>query len=360
MERIFDFDRLRDLFRGGFRLRFDAMHAVTGPYAREIFERRLGAPAGHRGQCRAAARFRRPSSRPEPDLRRRPGRRARPRPTAPDFGAASDGDGDRNMVVGPRPGRSARATAWRCSPPMRGWCRGSRTGCRASRARCRPAARSTGSPPRSASTATRRRPGGSIFGTLLDAGRIALCGEESAGTGSNHVREKDGVWAVLFWLNVLAVRGEPATAIVADHWRRYGRAFLRCGTITRRSRSSRAEPADRAAARQPRRPCPAGASATSTIAPADDFAYTDPVDGSVSAHQGMRVEFDDGARIVYRLSGTGTEGATLRVYLERFEPDPRPARASRRRRRWRRWPRPRRRSPTSQGILGRSRPSVVA
>jgi phosphoglucomutase len=162
--------------------------------------------------------------------------------------------------------------------------------------------------------------GWKYFGSLLDAGHIALCGEESAGTGSNHVREKDGLWAVLFWLNILAVRREPAAAILADHWRRFGRHFY----ARHDYEAVPAEAADRLMHRlRDRLPVLAGQRfGEHTVGRADDFSYTDPVDGSVSAHQGIRVEFEDGARVVYRLSGTGTEGATLRVYLERFEPEP--------------------------------------
>jgi phosphoglucomutase len=155
---------------------------------------------------------------------------------------------------------------------------------------------------------------------LLDAGKIALCGEESAGAGANHIREKDGVWAVLFWLNILAARGEPASAIVADHWRRYGRHFY----VRHDYEGLAVEPANRLIeqlrAALPK--LPGRNFGEFAVSQADDFAYIDPVDGSLTAHQGIRVEFEGGARIVYRLSGTGTEGATLRVYLERFESDP--------------------------------------
>jgi len=199
--------------------------------------------------------------------------------------------------------------------------------------------------------------GWKFFGSLLDAGRIALCGEESAGTGADHIREKDGVWAVLFWLNVLAARGETATAIMADHWRRYGRHFYQRHDYEGLPTDPASELIARLNAGLPA--LPGRRFGDLAVQAADDFAYTDPVDGSVSAHQGIRVEFAGGARIVYRLSGTGTEGATLRVYLERFEPDPTrhavaPETAL---------------APLAtaaaslagiQGILGRSRPSVVA
>jgi phosphoglucomutase len=162
--------------------------------------------------------------------------------------------------------------------------------------------------------------GWKYFGNLLDTGRIALCGEESAGTSSNHVREKDGVWAVLFWLNILAVRGEPAAAIVADHWARFGRDFYARHDYEEIESEGANRLIDGLRQRLPE--LPGWRLGDFEIADADDFTYTDPVDGSTSAHQGVRIGFTNGARIVYRLSGTGTEGATLRVYLERFEPDP--------------------------------------
>jgi phosphoglucomutase len=323
MERVFDFDRLRELFRGGFRLRFDAMHAVTGPYAREIFERRLGAPAGTAVNAD-----------PLPDFA---GRHPDPNPTyaadlvaalaspeAPDFGAASDGDGDRNMVVargdetgggpvGPSDSLAILAAEARLVP----WFKDGLPGV----ARSMPTSRAVDRVARALGIDCFETPTGwKFFGNLLDAGRIALCGEESAGTSSNHVREKDGVWAVLFWLNVIAARGKPAASIVAEHWARFGRDFYMRhdyeGIETDRANAL----IERLRRRLPE--LPGQRFGEFEISSADDFAYTDPVDGSVSAHQGIRIGFANDARIVYRLSGTGTEGATLRVYLERFEPDP--------------------------------------
>ena len=318
MERIFDFDRIAALFRGGFRLRFDAMHAVTGPYAREIFERRLGAPAGTAVNAEPLPDFGGHHPDPNPtyaaDLVA-----ALAAPDGPDFGAASDGDGDRNMVVGrgqvisPSDSLAVLAANARLVP----WFKDGLPGV----ARSMPTSRAVDRVAATLGIDCYETPTGwKFFGSLLDAGRIALCGEESAGTGANHIREKDGVWAVLFWLNVLAARGEPATAILADHWRRYGRHFYArhdyeglpielAGRLIERLRASLSILSGRRFA-------------GFTVAAADDFAYVDPVDGSVSAHQGIRVEFAEGGRAVYRLSGTGTEGATLRVYLERFEPDP--------------------------------------
>jgi phosphoglucomutase len=323
MERIFDFDRLRRLFRGGFRLRFDAMHAVTGPYAREIFEHRLGAPAGTAVNARPLADFGGHHPDPNPihaaDLIA-----ALAAADAPDFGAASDGDGDRNMVVaraggtgggaiGPSDSLAILAANARLVP----WFKDGLPGV----ARSMPTSRAVDRVAAALGIACFETPTGwKYFGNLLDAGRIALCGEESAGTSSNHIREKDGVWAVLFWLNILAVRGEPAAAVVADHWARYGRDFY----MRHDYENIETERANRLIDGLRRRiaELPGRRFGDFEISACDDFAYTDPVDGSISAHQGVRIDFTDGARVVYRLSGTGTEGATLRVYLERFEPDP--------------------------------------
>jgi len=322
---LFDFPAIAGLVQArDFRLRFDAMHAVTGPYAEEILVRRLGAPAA---SVVAAT--------PLPDFG---GGHPDPNPIyaselmaamfaddAPDFGAASDGDGDRNMIVGRRfvvtPSDSLAVLAANAhlvpgyAKALKGIARSMPT----SRAADRVAA--------SLGVACHETPTGwKFFGNLLDAGLATICGEESAGTGSDHVREKDGLWAVLFWLNVLAARpGESVESIVRDHWRRFGRDIY--------SRHDY-EGIDSAAANDliadlraqigslPGRSFERGDGGRSTVVGADDFAYTDPVDGSVTTQQGVRVFFDDDARIVFRLSGTGTEGATLRIYLERFEPEP--------------------------------------
>ncbi len=318
MERIFDFDRLRDLFRGGFRLRFDAMNAVTGPYAREIFECRLGAPAGTAVKADPLPDFGGHHPDPNPtyaaDLIA-----ALAAPGAPDFGAASDGDGDRNMVVtrkgavGPSDSLAILAANAHLIP----WFKDGLPGV----ARSMPTSRAVDRVAKALGIECFETPTGwKYFGNLLDAGRIALCGEESAGTSSNHVREKDGVWAVLFWLNILAVRRQAAAAIVADHWGRFGRDFY----MRHDYEAIESERANRLIDGLRRRlpELPGQRFGDFEISAADDFAYTDPVDGSASAHQGIRLDFTGGARAVYRLSGTGTEGATLRVYLERFEPDP--------------------------------------
>jgi phosphoglucomutase len=237
---------------------------------------------------------------------------------APDFGAASDGDGDRNMIVGRRfvvtPSDSLAVLAANAhlvpgyAAGLKGVARSMPTSAAVDRV-----AAALGIPCFETPT------GWKFFGNLLDAGQVTLCGEESAGTGSDHVREKDGVWAVLFWLDILAARGESVEAIVRDHWRRFGRNFY--------SRHDY-EGLDTAAAnglmaglRSALATLPGQTVNGALIASADDFAYTDPVDASVSSAQGIRVGLADGSRIVFRLSGTGTEGATLRVYLERYEPD---------------------------------------
>jgi phosphoglucomutase len=318
MERIFDFDRLRELFKGGFQLRFDAMSAVTGPYAREIFERRLGAPAGTAVNADPKSDFGGLHPDPNPthaaDLIA-----ALAAPDAPDFGAASDGDGDRNMVVtrdgaiGPSDSLAILAANARLIP----WFKDGLCGV----ARSMPTSRAVDRVAAALGIDCFETPTGwKYFGNLLDAGRIGMCGEESAGTGADHVREKDGVWAVLFWLNLLAARGEPATAIVGDHWRRYGRDFYVRHDYEAIDSDRANRLIDGLRSRLPE--LKGERFGEFEIAAADDFAYVDPVDGSTSTHQGIRIAFANEARIVYRLSGTGTEGATLRVYLERFDPDP--------------------------------------
>jgi phosphoglucomutase len=319
MQRLFDFDRIRALLAlPGYRICFDAMHAVTGPYAHVILEGQLG--AAHGSVINGV---------PLPDFG---GGHPDPNPTyadqlvalmnavdAPDFGAASDGDGDRNMILGRRfivtPSDSLAVLAANATlvPGYAGGLKGVARSMPTSAAVDR-VAQGLGIPCHETPT------GWKFFGNLLDAGMATLCGEESAGTGSDHVREKDGLWAVLFWLNILAVRGESVESIVRGHWRRFGRNIY--------SRHDH-EALDSAVAQQlfadlrgALGTLPGRSLAAGRVSRADDFAYTDPVDGSVSRGQGLRVFFDDGSRIVFRLSGTGTEGATLRVYLERFEADP--------------------------------------
>ena len=318
MERLFDFDAIRSLLLGGrFRMRFDAMHAVTGPYAHEILERRLGAPTGTVMNGVPLPDF--GGGHPDPNLTYAHDLVDVMEGTdAPDFGAASDGDGDRNMVLGrkffvtPSDSLAVLAANATLAPGyargLSGVARSMPTSAAADRV-----ARELGVPCYETPT------GWKFFGNLLDAGRITLCGEESFGTGSDHVREKDGLWAVLFWLNILARRGESVEQIVRSHWRRFGRNYY-----TRHDYEE--VPADGARAAMALvqgqfTTLPGSTVAGRRVASADDFAYTDPVDASVSERQGLRILFEDGARIVYRLSGTGTSGATLRIYIESYEPD---------------------------------------
>ena len=318
MRSLFDFDALRALFASGFRLAFDAMHAVTGPYARAIFEDALGAPAGTVRNGMPLPDF--GGGHPDPNLVH-----AKDLVTlmmsdgAPDLGAASDGDGDRNLVIGrgifvaPSDSLAMLAANAHLAPAYRGGIVGVARSMPTSGAVDRVAA-ALGVPCFETPT------GWKFFGNLLDAGRVTLCGEESAGTGSDHVREKDGIWAVLLWLSILAARRESVQQIARQHWARYGRNYYtRHDYEAVDSASAQALMGSLGAKLAELR---GKALAGRTVVLADDFSYTDPVDGSVSEHQGLRVGFDDGSRIVYRLSGTGTSGATLRVYIERFEADP--------------------------------------
>jgi len=319
MERLFDFDRLRTLLSGGrFRMRYDAMHAVTGPYAHEIIERRLGAPNGTVMNGEPLPDF--GGGHPDPNLTYAHDLVAAMRgPGAPDFGAASDGDGDRNMILGrdffvtPSDSLAVLAANATLAP---GYARGL-----AGVARSMPTSEAVDQVARQLGIDCYETPTGwKFFGNLLDAGRITLCGEESFGTGSDHVREKDGLWAVLFWLNVVARRGESVEQIVRSHWKQYGRNYY-----TRHDYEELPVDAARgvmARVRDQLATLPGRTLAARRVTAADDFAYRDPVDGRVSEHQGLRVLLEGGARIIYRLSGTGTTGATLRVYIESFERDP--------------------------------------
>lgn len=318
MRSLFDFEAIEALFASGFRMRFDAMHAITGPYATTILEDDLGAAAGTVVNAIPLPDF--GGGHPDPNpvyaaalMEEMFG------PDAPDFGAASDGDGDRNMIVGRgayvTPSDSLAVLAANAhlasgySEGLAGIARSMPT----SRAADRVAAK-LGIPCFETPT------GWKFFGTLLDAGKATLCGEESAGTGSNHVREKDGLWAVLLWLNILAVRKQSVADILAEHWQTYGRDYY-----SRHDYEGVDKPAAEALMDHLRGQLSGLVGSTlegMTITAADDFAYTDPVDGSTAERQGVRIVFGDAARVVFRLSGTGTVGATLRVYLERFEPDP--------------------------------------
>ncbi len=318
MRQLFDFDALQAAFAGGLRLSFDAMHAVTGPYAHAIFERELGAPAGTVKNGTPLPDF--GGHHPDPNLvHAKHLLDLMMGPDAPDLGAASDGDGDRNLIIGrgmfipPSDSLAMLAANAHLAPAYRDGIAGVARSMPTSAAVDRVAAK-LGVPCFETPT------GWKFFGNLLDAGRITLCGEESAGTGSNHVREKDGVWAVLLWLSVIAARRQSVAEIAREHWATYGRNYY-----TRHDYEGIATAAAHALMKAlgERLPGLAGTSVGGRrVAQADDFSYTDPVDGSVSQNQGLRVIFEDGARIVYRLSGTGTTGATLRVYIERYEADP--------------------------------------
>jgi phosphoglucomutase len=318
MESLFDFNAMATMFERGFRMRFDAMSAVAGPYARTLIEGRLGAPRGTVVNGDPLPDF--GGHHPDPNpvhcaelVAHLAG------PEAPDFGAASDGDADRNMILGrhfvvtPSDSLAVMVAHARRIPGyaggLAGVARSMPTSCAVDRV-----AAELGIPCYETPT------GWKFFGNLLDAGLATLCGEESYGTGSNHVREKDGLWAVLFWLNLQAATGRSVESLVRENWKRFGRNVY--------SRHDY-EGLDAATAQtlvddlRGRLPGMVGTPlAGRQVVVADDFAYTDPVDGSVSTRQGLRIVLADGARIIFRLSGTGTEGATLRLYLEQPEPDP--------------------------------------
>lgn len=317
MESLFDFDAIRANFKYGFRMRFDAMHAVTGPYAKEILERRLGAPNGTCRNFKPLEDF--GGHHPDPNLvHAKHLYDEMMGPDAPDFGAASDGDGDRNLIIGkgifvtPSDSVAMLAANAHLAPGYKAGLKGI--------ARSMPTSGAADRVAEKLGIGIYETPTGwKFFGNLLDADMATICGEESAGTGSNHVREKDGLWAVLLWLNILAVRGESAREIVTEHWASYGRNYY--------SRHDYEEvESDRANAlvdelRAKLASLPGTSVRGMKVASADDFAYHDPVDGSISKNQGIRVLFEGGSRVVFRLSGTGTSGATLRVYIERYEPD---------------------------------------
>ena len=317
MAELFDFDAIKALLKSGFRLKFDGMHAVTGPYAKEIFINRLGAPEISLMNCEVSETF--GGGHPDPNL------------TyahelvdilygndAPDFGAASDGDGDRNMILGnhffvtPSDSLAIIAANAKLIPAYRQGLAGA--------ARSMPTSGAVDRVAQKLNIPCYETPTGwKFFGNLMDAAKVTLCGEESFGTGSNHVREKDGLWAVLCWLNIIAARKQGVEAIVKAHWAEYGRNVY--------SRHDYEAIPGEAASGVMRHlkdqfgTLPNQGFGKYTVKTCDDFSYTDPVDGSVSTGQGIRILFACGSRIVFRLSGTGTEGATLRIYLEAFEPD---------------------------------------
>ncbi|MCO5083314.1 MAG: alpha-D-glucose phosphate-specific phosphoglucomutase [Rhizobiaceae bacterium] len=318
MERLFDFDAIRGLFAGGFRMAFDSMHAVTGPYGKEILESRLGAAKGTARNFVPLEDF--GGHHPDPNLVH-----AKAlyddvmSASGPDFGAASDGDGDRNMVVGKgmfvTPSDSLAIIAANATVAP-GYAKGI-----AGIARSMPTSAAADRVAEKLGVGMYETPTGwKFFGNLLDAGKATVCGEESFGTGSDHVREKDGLWAVLFWLNIIAARGESVKEIVEKHWATYGRNYYsrhdyeeveseKANALVSELRGKLAS-------------LPGTAVRGLTVEKADDFEYHDPVDGSVSKNQGIRILFEGSSRVVLRLSGTGTSGATIRLYVERYEADP--------------------------------------
>ncbi|MBN4082206.1 alpha-D-glucose phosphate-specific phosphoglucomutase [Mariprofundus ferrooxydans] len=317
MQSLFDFDAIRKLLASDFRMCFDAMHAVTGSYAKIILQDMLGASADSLINCTPLEDF--GGGHPDPNLTYAKelvdilyGE------NAPDFGAASDGDGDRNMILGkhffvtPSDSLAILAANAKTVPAYQGGIAGI--------ARSMPTSGAADRVAEALGLDCYETPTGwKFFGNLMDADKVTLCGEESFGTGSNHVREKDGLWAVLFWLNILAVRGESVEDIVTEHWKKFGRNYY--------SRHDyEAVPTDAANqvmqyVRDQFESLQGSSLAGRKIQTCDDFSYTDPVDQSVSSNQGIRILFEDGSRIIFRLSGTGTEGATIRLYLESFEAD---------------------------------------
>ena len=317
MESLFDFTAIRELLASGFRVKFDAMHAVNGPYAEDLFVGRLGAAADSLMNFRPLQDF--GGGHPDPNLTYAHelvevlyGK------NAPDFGAASDGDGDRNMILGkhffvtPSDSLAILAANAHLVP---GYKQGM-----AGIARSMPTSAAVDRVAEVLDIPCYETPTGwKFFGNLMDAGKVTLCGEESFGTGSSHIREKDGLWAVLFWLNILAVRKMPVETIVREHWARFGRNVY--SRHDYENVSSDAANGVMKLLRDSFTGLQGAEFGYLQVRECDDFSYSDPVDGSISAGQGIRIMFTDGSRIVFRLSGTGTEGATLRIYLESFEPD---------------------------------------
>jgi len=320
MQSLFDFDAIQNLFKSGtFSMRLDAMHAITGPYATRILEEILGAPTGTVINGKPLPDF--GGGHPDPNLVHAHELVCMTQgDNGVDFAAASDGDGDRNMILGkdffvtPSDSLAILAANAHLIP---GYQQQKINGV----ARSMPTSQAVDRVAHKLGIDCFETPTGwKFFGNLLDAGKITFCGEESFGTGSNHVREKDGLWAVLFWLNLLAAKQQAVAAIVQQHWREFGRNYYTRYDYEGVNKEAATELMQHL---RDRLNSLSGTEASGhTIEYADDFSYTDPVDNSYSENQGIRIGFSGGSRIIYRLSGTGTEGATLRVYLEAFEPDP--------------------------------------
>lgn len=315
MQQLFDFDRIRDWFKHGHTLRFDAMHAVTGPYAERIFVEQLGAPLLSVQNASPLEDF--GGRHPDPNLiYARPLVELAFGPDAPDLAAASDGDGDRNMILGKgifiSPGDSLAMLAAHLKelPGYRSGIKGI--------ARSMPTCRAADKVAKSLAVPLYETPTGwKFFANLLDAGKLTVCGEESFGTSSNHAREKDGIWAVLAWLNVLAVTGLSVKEIAQRHWQHYGRHYYARHDYDDLSGPAADSVMQSLANRLPE--LPGKTVGDYTVSEADEFSYRDPEDNSIAVNQGLRVIFGDDARIILRLSGTGTKGSTLRLYLERYE-----------------------------------------
>ena len=317
MKELFDFNLLKQALKSGLKLKYDALHAVTGPYAKRIFEGELGAPEGSVINADPLPDF--GGGHPDPNLTYAKELVAIMNgKDAPDFGAASDGDGDRNMILGknffvsPSDSLAVITANYAVAKGYKDGLFGI--------ARSMPTSLAVDKVAEKMGLDVYETPTGwKFFGNLMDANKVTICGEESFGTGSNHVREKDGIWAILFWLNILASTKKSVSEIVKDHWAKFGRNYYSrhdyeavdtsvANTIMENLRKQLAD-------------LKGQTFGDYQVAFADDFSYTDPIDGSVSEHQGIRVIFTNGSRIVYRISGTGTVGATIRIYLEKYEQD---------------------------------------
>jgi phosphoglucomutase len=318
LEELFDFESIRQLFARGFRMTFDAMNAITGPYARHLLEERLGAHSGTVINGEPLPDF--GGHHPDPNLVHAAGLVAQlANPNGPDFGAACDGDGDRNLIIGRNffvsPGDSLAIIAEYAQAAIPGYRNGL-----AGIARSMPTSTAADRVAKALGIRSYETPTGwKFFGNLLDAGLCTVCGEESFGTGSNHVREKDGVWAVLAWLSILAHTGKALEEVVREHWQRFGRSYYQRHDFEGIDTDAAAQMI--ATLREKVPTLGQNQFAGDTIATADDFSYVDPVDGSTTTKQGVRLLLSDGSRVVFRLSGTGTSGATLRLYVERYRED---------------------------------------